>query len=60
MSGDPNDDAPIGAAVANAMADDAATADEYPAERWPFIYGGVLGVLALDLTIFFLLTRYYA
>lgn len=34
--------------------------DEYPAERWPRIYGVVLGVLALDLVVFLVLTRWFS
>lgn len=34
--------------------------EEVPAGRWPFIYAVVLGVLALDLVVFFVLTRVFS
>ena len=34
--------------------------EEVPASRWPFIYAVVLGVLALDLVMFFVLTKVFS
>ncbi len=34
--------------------------DEYPPERWPLLYGGVLGLLAVNIVIFMLITRWFS